>query len=129
MDPSMALIKGLKTWARWVDKHIDTTNRKVFFLGISPTHSRCNGVAKLLGKKSSDTVTYPDQMKALHEVLISMKKRPFLLNITMLSAIRRDAHPSFYGGTSNNLDCSHWCLPGLPDTWNQLFYTALLSSY
>ncbi|MCE7766848.1 hypothetical protein GQL56_29935, partial [Pseudomonas putida] len=22
-------------------------------------------------------------------------------------------------------DCTHWCLPGLPDTWNQLFYTAL----
>jgi hypothetical protein len=55
-----------------------------------------------------------------------------LLDITRLSELRRDAHPSIYHvGPSqprpiNRQDCSHWCLPGLPDTWNQLLSAALL---
>ncbi|CAN6921912.1 unnamed protein product, partial [Brassica oleracea var. botrytis] len=24
-------------------------------------------------------------------------------------------------------DCSHWCLPGVPDTWNEILYTKFLS--
>ncbi|MCD7468970.1 hypothetical protein HAX54_007539 [Datura stramonium] len=49
-------------------------------------------------------------------------------------AMRKDAHPSIYSGAltseqranpDHSADCSHWCLAGLPDTWNQLFYTAL----
>ncbi|KAK6163191.1 hypothetical protein DH2020_000055 [Rehmannia glutinosa] len=78
--------------------------------------------------------TYPDQMKVVQEVLTSMNNPPFLLDITLLSAMRKDAHPSIYNGDltpgqranpDNSADCSHWCLPGLPDTWNQLFYAAL----
>lgn len=78
--------------------------------------------------------TYPDQMKVVQVVLSSMNKPPFLLDITLLSAMRKDAHPSIYSGDltaeqranpDHSADCSHWCLPGLPDTWNQLFYTAL----
>ncbi|KAF4366152.1 hypothetical protein F8388_014870 [Cannabis sativa] len=25
-------------------------------------------------------------------------------------------------------DCSHWCLPGVPDTWNELLYVSLLKT-
>lgn len=38
MDRSVALDRGLRTWARWVDSTIDTTRTRVFFQGISPTH-------------------------------------------------------------------------------------------
>ncbi|KAK4406930.1 protein trichome birefringence-like 6 [Sesamum angolense] len=41
------------------------------------------------------------------------------------SHFRPDAHPSIYGRKSVNPgveDCSHWCLPGVPDTWNELLY-------
>jgi hypothetical protein len=24
------------------------------------------------------------------------------------------------------MGCSHWCLPGVPDTWNELVYSFLL---
>ena len=57
-------------------------------------------------------------------VLSSMKKPVYLLDITTLSQLRKDAHPSTYGAAGGS-DCSHWCLPGLPDTWNQLLYAAL----
>lgn len=51
----------------------------------------------------------------------------YLLDVTTLSQYRKDGHPSYYGGYHSGLDCSHWCLPGLPDTWNQLLYAALIS--
>ena len=57
-------------------------------------------------------------------VLRSMKTPVYLLDITTLSQLRKDAHPSTYG-ENGRTDCSHWCLPGLPDTWNQLLYAAL----
>ena len=47
-----------------------------------------------------------------------------VMNITGMTAPRHDAHPGEYGYSSNKKtdvnDCSHWCLPGVPDTWNQL---------
>lgn len=77
---------------------------------------------------------YPDQMKVLEAVIRDMSSPAYVLDITTLSAMRKDAHPSIYSGDlspgqranpDHSADCSHWCLPGLPDTWNQLFYTAL----
>uniref|UniRef100_A0A804JYN5 Trichome birefringence-like N-terminal domain-containing protein n=1 Tax=Musa acuminata subsp. malaccensis TaxID=214687 RepID=A0A804JYN5_MUSAM len=55
-----------------------------------------------------------------------------LLNITQMTARRRDGHLSvFYLGSSgpaplHKQDCSHWCLPGVPDTWNELLYALIL---
>lgn len=77
---------------------------------------------------------YPEQMRVVDEVLGGMKSPPYLLDITLLSALRKDCHPSVYSGElspderanpDRSADCSHWCLPGLPDTWNQLLYTAM----
>lgn len=79
--------------------------------------------------------TYPDQMRVVDNVIRGMSNPASLLDITMLSELRKDGHPSIYSGDlspqqranpDHSADCSHWCLPGLPDTWNQLFYTALL---
>ncbi|KAJ0700912.1 putative PC-Esterase [Helianthus annuus] len=53
-----------------------------------------------------------------------MKHPAYLLDITLLTQLRKDGHPSKYAG--GTLDCSHWCLAGVPDTWNQIMYTMLL---
>ncbi|KAL7119192.1 hypothetical protein ACP275_02G048500 [Erythranthe tilingii] len=47
-----------------------------------------------------------------------------ILDITHLSEFRADAHPSTAGGKRHD-DCMHWCLPGLTDTWNDLFISHL----
>ncbi|XP_028797675.1 protein trichome birefringence-like 13 [Neltuma alba] len=47
-----------------------------------------------------------------------------VLDITHLSEFRADAHPSTAGGKKHD-DCMHWCLPGLTDTWNDLFIAHL----
>ena len=67
----------------------------------------------------------PQAALVVNKVLSRIKKPVYLLDITLLSQYRKDAHPTFYS-THSGLDCSHWCLPGLPDTWNQLLYTALV---
>lgn len=47
-----------------------------------------------------------------------------ILDITHLSEFRADAHPSAAGGKKHD-DCMHWCLPGITDTWNDLFIAQL----
>lgn len=134
MNRLEAFYKGLITWSNWVDLNVDTTKTKVFFQGISPTHyegrdwnqprKNCYGeMQPMYG--STYPAGAPPATVIVNKVLGSMKKPVYLLDITTLSQLRKDAHPSAYGGDGGN-DCSHWCLPGLPDTWNQLLYALLI---
>lgn len=69
----------------------------------------------------------PPAVDVVNRVLSRIKVPVYLLDITTLSQLRKDAHPAGYSGEISGTDCSHWCLPGLPDTWNQLMYAALLT--
>ncbi|CAI5529655.1 unnamed protein product, partial [Closterium sp. Naga37s-1] len=56
-----------------------------------------------------------------------------LLDVTGLTSTRPDAHKSkWHGGDSSSDgeqgDCVHWCLPGVPDTWNDLLYAHVVRS-
>lgn len=63
----------------------------------------------------------------VHEVLSNMLIGVSLLDVTTLSQLRPDGHPSHYGNRQKKNDCSHWCLAGTPDTWNQIMYAILVS--
>ncbi|KAK8478547.1 hypothetical protein V6N12_035137 [Hibiscus sabdariffa] len=69
----------------------------------------------------------PPSQDVLKRVLRSVTKAVRLLDITGLSQLRKDGHPSAfgYGGHRGN-DCTHWCLPGVPDIWNELLFAALM---
>ncbi|XP_072983277.1 protein PMR5-like [Typha latifolia] len=144
MDRLVAFQRGMSTWANWVDLNVDRTRTSVFFQSISPTHYNPTEWSNPVSKNCfGETVpvagfnysgAYPDQMRVLQGVIKSMQFPAYLLDITTLSELRKDGHPSIYSGDltpeqranpDRSADCSHWCLPGLPDTWNQLFYTAL----
>lgn len=75
------------------------------------------------------TAVYPGgpipQQAILKSVLAGMAKPVYLLDFTYLSQLRKDAHPTKYNGGIFGEDCTHWCIAGLPDTWNVLFYAAL----
>lgn len=51
-----------------------------------------------------------------------------LLNITHLSEFRGEAHPSIwdYRLKKGAQDCLHWCLPGIPDVWNELLHAHVI---
>lgn len=62
----------------------------------------------------------------LEKVLRGMNKSVHLLNVTKLSQYRVDGHPSVYGfGGHRNVDCTHWCIAGVADTWNVLLSAIL----
>ncbi|KAL3643499.1 hypothetical protein CASFOL_014314 [Castilleja foliolosa] len=124
MDRHVAFRRGLTTWARWVDRYVNPVVTKVFFQGISPSHYKCNG-QKQPSAASATQVNMPQEAQIVYDVLRTIRKPVTLLDITGLSQLRIDAHPSIYGGAGAGNDCSHWCLAGLPDTWNQLLYASL----
>ncbi|WZY90020.1 hypothetical protein YC2023_046755 [Brassica napus] len=154
MDRLVAMRKGLTTWSDWVLRYTNSPLTRVFFLSVSPTHynpnewtsgatastitqggKTCYGQTKPFSGTSYPTSSYVDQKKVIDQMVKEMKSHVSLMDISMLSALRIDGHPSIYSGDLNpslkknpdrSSDCSHWCLPGLPDTWNQLFYAALL---
>uniref|UniRef100_A0A0D3FH79 Uncharacterized protein n=1 Tax=Oryza barthii TaxID=65489 RepID=A0A0D3FH79_9ORYZ len=77
-------------------------------------------------------------MEVMSDVLGRMRTPVTLLNITQLTEHRVDAHVSVYTETGGLLvtdeekadpqrytDCIHWCIPGVPDTWNRLLYAHL----
>ncbi|XP_031253154.1 protein trichome birefringence-like 39 isoform X2 [Pistacia vera] len=134
MNRLVAYYKGLTTWARWVNRNVDPSKTKVFFQGISPTHyegkdwnqpsQSCSGQTQpFLGSRYPAGI--PMGWVVVNKVFSRLKKPVYLLDVTGLSQLRKDAHPSGYSGEHSGTDCSHWCLPGLPDTWNQLLYAAL----
>lgn len=91
-----------------------------------PRAKFCEGQTKpLLGLQYPGGQHPAEQV--LEKVLGTMQKHVNLLDITTLSQLRKDGHPSVYGhGGHRDMDCSHWCLPGVPDIWNQLLYATSL---
>ncbi|WJX60394.1 Protein pmr5 [Trifolium repens] len=152
MDRMAALERGMKTWANWVDTNIDRSRTQVLFQAISPTHynenewnaavgmttKNCYGETAPISGTTTNLgggATYTDQQMTIVDMVIREMRDPaYLLDVTKLSEMRKDGHPSIYSGElspqqranpDQSADCSHWCLPGLPDTWNQLLYVAL----
>lgn len=59
------------------------------------------------------------------EVIKNMKIPITVLNITSLSSFRSDAHVGQWNDNQLAPDCAHWCLPGVPDVWNEIFFSCL----
>ncbi|XP_010553609.1 PREDICTED: protein trichome birefringence-like 2 [Tarenaya hassleriana] len=149
VHPRLKVLKAYKralmTWARWVDQNIDRNRTHVIFRGYSVTHFR-GGPWNSGGQCHRETepifnkrylAKYPSKMRALEYILRDEMKTPVIyMNISRLTDFRKDGHPSIYRKVYetegerreavSHQDCSHWCLPGVPDTWNELLYVSLL---
>ncbi|ESQ29401.1 hypothetical protein EUTSA_v10023395mg [Eutrema salsugineum] len=139
--------RALATWAKWVDKNINRNQTHVVFRGYSVTHFR-GGPWNSGGQCHKETEPffntsylkkYPSKMRALEYILRDTMKTPVIyMNISRLTDFRKDGHPAIYRmvyrtdkekrEAVSHQDCSHWCLPGVPDTWNQLLYVSLLKA-
>nr|GMC61597.1 protein trichome birefringence-like 36 [Ipomoea batatas] len=138
MNPMVAYEKGLMTWAKWIDLNVDPRKSRVFFRSMSPKHNRENGWKCFNEREPLEHFSrprVPQQLVVLKQVLRRMNFPVYLQDISTMSAFRRDAHPSVYGKVVGQeekqhlrgykSDCSHWCLPGVPDIWNEMLNAML----
>ncbi|XP_023002759.1 protein trichome birefringence-like 2 [Cucurbita maxima] len=139
-----AFKRALTTWGQWIDNNVDGNRTLVFFRGYSYSHfsggqwnsgGQCDNETEPIYEEAY-LGKYPKKMRALEYVMGEMKTRTSYLNITRMTHYRKDAHPSIYRmeykteeerrASVGVQDCSHWCLPGVPDTWNELLYVSLI---
>ncbi|TVU37090.1 hypothetical protein EJB05_10381, partial [Eragrostis curvula] len=157
VDRPIAYREVLKTWAKWVDRHIDPNKTTVFFMGMSPNHVvpwvwgnpggiKCametQPILNWTAGKPLDIGTDWRLHGAARGVMGRYLSRVPVefVDITALSEFRKDAHTSVHTLRQGKLltpeqqadpktyaDCIHWCLPGLPDTWNHFIYAHIVS--
>ncbi|XP_057782518.1 protein trichome birefringence-like [Salvia miltiorrhiza] len=145
LDVHEAFRKALTTWGRWVDSNVNPKKSLVFFRGYSASHfsggqwnsgGQCDHETEPI-RNESYLAPYPSKMTVLEKVLKGMKKNEVTyLNVTRMTDYRKDGHPSVYRKQHMSdeekikplqfQDCSHWCLPGVPDAWNEMLYAELL---
>ncbi|XP_045807462.1 protein trichome birefringence-like 42 [Trifolium pratense] len=126
MDNMEAYRIGLTTWSNWVDSNIDPSKTTVIFQGIAAAHSGENHCINQTLPEEGSMPTYPG-VDIVKSVLSNMKNQVYWLDITLQTQLRIDGHPSIYTGRGTSYeDCSHWCLAGAPDTWNEILYAVLL---
>ncbi|EEF34060.1 xylan O-acetyltransferase 1 isoform X2 [Ricinus communis] len=154
IERPVAYQRVLKTWSEWVDENIDPNRTTVFFSSMSPLHIKSldwnnpDGIkcaketTPILNTTKRVNVGTDRRLLVLAQnVTNSMKIPVHFINITALSEYRKDAHTSVYtirqgkmltpeqqADPATYADCIHWCLPGLPDTWNEFIYTRIISS-
>ncbi|KAE8723409.1 Protein trichome berefringence-like 7 [Hibiscus syriacus] len=109
---------ALSTWASWVENTIDANRTLVFFRTFEPSHwsekSRrfCNVTQNPLSEtEGRDQSIFSE---TIFEVVKNMTVPIAILQVTSMSAFRRDAHVGEWSDKPLVPDCSHWCLPGLP---------------
>ncbi|PHT48581.1 Protein ESKIMO 1 [Capsicum baccatum] len=153
VERTIAYRRVLTTWSQWVENNVDPNRTLVFFMSMSPMHIRSmdwnnpNGIkcaketTPILNISTPLNVGTDKRLFAIaSNVTKSMKFHVYFMNITSISEYRKAAHTSLYTTRQGKLltpaqqadpamyaDCIHWCLPGLPDTWNEFLYTRIMS--
>nr|CBX25309.1 hypothetical_protein [Oryza brachyantha] len=136
--------RSIQTLFGWLQNEVNSSKTRIIFRTYAPVHFR-GGDWKTGGNCHLETrpdVTpiksldqWTDFLNPVNDVL-GNSRRPRLLgldilNVTQMTAQRKDGHVAVYLSPSGPVplyrqDCSHWCLPGVPDTWNELIYSLLL---
>jgi hypothetical protein len=118
---------------KWLDAQLPHHPQlKVFYRSISPRHffngdwdtgGRCDNTNPL-AKGSGIRLNHSEDTEAEGAV---RGTRIRLLDVTALSRLRDEGHISRYSikATPGVQDCLHWCLPGVPDTWNEILAAQL----
>ncbi|CAN6344164.1 unnamed protein product [Urochloa humidicola] len=140
---------ALKKLTEWLGENIDKNKTRIFFAGSSPTHTWASGwggvdrnkclnetepVYKVGYKAAGTDCSMMEKAKSYFGTLEHKGIHVEILNITELSDYRKDGHPTVFrkqfvpltkeqmANPSSYADCTHWCLPGVPDIWNEFLY-------
>lgn len=137
-DKKIATIVGAKNFTvysivNWVNSQLPKyPGMKAFYRALSPRHffngewntgGTCDNTTPKSGGLEVLKIE-PDDVVAAGAVKGTNVQ---LLDITGLSQVRDEGHMSRYSirATPGMQDCLHWCLPGIPDTWNEILFAML----
>ncbi|XP_024541554.1 protein trichome birefringence-like 14 isoform X1 [Selaginella moellendorffii] len=124
---------AVKKVVRWLDRQIGARPElRGVLTALSPRHfmngdwnsgGRCDNI-KAFGV---DVSNRPSRDVLSEEAVANTRVE--LLNITHLSQFRGEAHLSRFTANARPgiQDCLHWCLPGVPDVWNEILNAQLLA--
>ncbi|KAA3485466.1 protein trichome birefringence-like 10 [Gossypium australe] len=139
--------RSLETVMQWLRNEVNMSKTKVYFRTFAPVHFRggdwkTGGSCHLETLPELGTRLVPSETWELLEIVkdvlsphsnTSRGIKFDILNITQMTAPRKDGHASLYylgpkesPAPIHRQDCSHWCLPGVPDAWNELLYAMFL---
>eukprot|EP00271_Cylindrocystis_brebissonii_P010174 TRINITY_DN26282_c0_g1_i1.p1 TRINITY_DN26282_c0_g1~~TRINITY_DN26282_c0_g1_i1.p1 ORF type:complete len:916 (+),score=26.48 TRINITY_DN26282_c0_g1_i1:202-2949(+) len=111
---------ALQTLADWADTKLqEEPNMHIVLRGNAPPHGSSAPCP------ANHPAWYPDPLEGdwhadtAKEIIGRMERKLIFLDIWEMSLKRNDAHVG-------SGDCSHWCVPGVPDIWNELMYSMLL---
>ncbi|GJN28323.1 hypothetical protein PR202_gb16433 [Eleusine coracana subsp. coracana] len=144
MTVTDAYRRSIQTLSDWLHKEVNASKTHVIYRTYAPVHFR-GGDWKTGGSCHQETLPdvtpvmllqeWADLLQPVNDFL-GDNLRPKLhglnmLNVTQMTAQRKDGHLSVYLSPSGPVprykqDCSHWCLPGVPDTWNELLYALVM---
>ncbi|KAM4116087.1 hypothetical protein ACB094_02G024400 [Castanea mollissima] len=146
MKVEHAYRRSIETVIQWVNTELNSSKTQVFFHTYSPVHFR-EGDGRNGTKCHLETLPGQgyslvpsdiwERFKIANAVLLSASSNEIkfeVLNVTSMSARRKDGHSSLYSNPGPHIglkpihpqDCSHWCLPGVPDAWNELLYALFI---
>ncbi|KAI3781569.1 hypothetical protein L2E82_11586 [Cichorium intybus] len=153
VDSHQAYDMVLKKWAKWLHGYVNHTRTQTYFMSMTATHQSGKEWG-MNGDESCWNETMPvtkdgfwesgsdsKMMRILESRLNKLKEKGVnvqLVNITQLTQYRKDAHPSIHrlynypltatqlNNPSSYADCTHWCVPGVPDVWNELLLAYIL---
>lgn len=143
MSVESAFRRSIETLVNFIDKEVNLSKTQVLFRSYAPVHFR-DGDWNTGGSCHKETLPELTSSPAPHltwylqTTTDVLSKNPIgnkldLLNITYMASWRKDGHSSLYYLNPSEgkvpfyrQDCSHWCLPGVPDSWNELLYAVLL---
>ncbi|KAF5733245.1 protein trichome birefringence-like 13 [Tripterygium wilfordii] len=139
LHPHVGLDKVLKHMVIYVEKRARPSTVKIFRTQ-SPRHfeggdwdqgGSCQRLQPLLPEQVEELFSLKNNGTNVEARVVNQHLYKALegsnfhiLDITRMSELRADAHPSAAGGKKHD-DCLHWCLPGVTDTWNDLFIAHL----
>ncbi|MFS7940996.1 putative PMR5 domain, PC-Esterase [Helianthus anomalus] len=132
MSTMAAYTTALNTWASWVENKIDTDRTRVFFRTFEGSHwsgpkgHTCKVTENPLAQSKSEYSEYRSQFSdIIREVVNNMTVPVTAMHVTPMGSYRSDAHVGTWSDNPTVPDCSHWCLPGVPDAWNEIMFSYL----
>ncbi|GJP85488.1 hypothetical protein CLOP_g15581 [Closterium sp. NIES-67] len=140
--PNMHHLTAMQTALHTVARFTRSINYSgmPMLLTYSPVHNhvRVNSTAPELGCSSFMRPVAADALQGAEwatdarearnaQIEVMQQAKEFkVLDVTALSAFRPDGHLQNHCESKKAVDCLHWCIPGIPDTWSDIIYSYVM---